>query len=263
MTTKNTKAIKIAITYEKGGCGKTTTAVNISAILAERGYKVLLVDLDKQAYATNYYNCYDEENQPCIFEVMQGAVNSKQAIISTDFKDLSILPSCRRFSGIETYLMMKTKRQEYTLKTALEPIENDFDYIIMDCPPSGERIKENALTVTDYVILPIIPDDFAVAGLVQIAQEIVEIKRYTNSHIEVLGVLITQFERNKNKMEYTQAFKSQNLLPCFDTVIRKNTALSEAINHHKPINKYKKSCNGCKDYNSLVDEILNKLGGNK
>ena len=142
---------------------------------------------------------------------MQGIVNCKQAIISTGFDNLFLLPSSRRFAGIETFLMMKTKRQEYTLQSVLEPVENDFDYIILDCPPSGERIKENALTTTDYVILPIIPDDFAVAGLVQIAQEIVEVKRYTNPKIEVLGVLITQFERNKNKMEYTKAFKSPSL----------------------------------------------------
>ena len=257
------KSTKIAITYEKGGCGKTTTAVNLSAILAERGYKVLLIDLDKQAYATSYYNCYDEETQPCIYEVMQGSLPCKQAIIETGFENLFIMPSCRRFSGIETFLMMKTKRQEYTLKTVLEPIENDFDYIIMDCPPSGERIKENALTATDYVILPIIPDDFAVAGLVQIAQEVVEIKRFTNSHIEVLGVLITQYERNKNKMEYTKAFKNQKMLPCFDTVIRKNTALSEAINHHKPINKYRKSSNGCIDYKAFTDEVIARIGGAK
>ena len=256
-------AKKIAITYEKGGCGKTTTAVNLSAILAERGYKVLLIDLDKQAYATSYYNCYDEETQPCIYEVMQGLETCKQAIIETGFENLFILPSCRRFSGIETYLMMMTKRQEYTLKTILEPIENDFDYIIMDCPPSGERIKENALTATDYVILPIIPDDFAVAGLVQIAQEVVEINRFTNPHIEVLGVLITQYERNKNKMEYTKAFKNQKMLPCFDTVIRKNTALSEAINHHKPINKYRKTSNGCIDYQAFTDEVIARIGGAK
>lgn len=101
MTTKNTKAIKIAITYEKGGCGKTTTAVNLSAMLAERGYKVLLVDLDKQAYATNYYNCYDEENQPCIFEVMQGAVNSKQAIIQQTLKVFLFFPPADVFQALK------------------------------------------------------------------------------------------------------------------------------------------------------------------
>ncbi len=255
-------AKKIAITYEKGGCGKTTTAVNVSAILAERGYRVLLVDLDKQAYATNYYNCCNDE-RPCVFEVMQGDINCKQAIIPTGFKNLSILPSCRRFKNIETSLMMKTKRQEYTLKSVLEPVENDFDYMIIDCPPSGDRVKENALTMADFLILPIIPDDFAVSGLIQITQELVEVKRFTNSSIEVLGVLITQYERTKNKMEYTKAFQSQTMLPVFKTIIRKNTALSEAINHHKPINKYKKSSNGNKDYNSLVDEILEKVEGKK
>ncbi|MGN0550287.1 MAG: ParA family protein [Acutalibacteraceae bacterium] len=251
----------IAITYEKGGCGKTTTAVNLSAILADTGYKTLLVDLDKQAYSTSYYDLYSDDN-PCILEVMQG-LSPDKAIIKTDIENLFILPSNRRFKDIETILMMKTKRQEYTLKNALEPVLGVYDYIILDCPPSGERIKENALTYADYVIFPLIPDGFSVDGLLQMSQEILEVKKYTNPNISVMGILITLFENNKNKKEYTQAFRGQTLLPVFKTQIRKNTYLSEAINNHLPITKYKKNCNGAKDYLSFAAEVISKTqGGN-
>lgn len=254
----------IAITYEKGGCGKTTTAVNLSAILAEQGKKVLLVDLDKQAYATSYYlPNYDSDNEPCIFEVLQGIRTAEEAVINTNIDNLFILPSSRRLKGIETYLMMMTKRQEYTLKSILEPTMSEYDFIILDCPPSGERIKENALTAANYVVLPIIPDDFAINGLLQISQEVLEIKQYTNPKIKILGVLITMYENNNNKKEYTQAFKQQSLIHCFETVIRKNTTLSEAINHHLPINKYRKSSNGCKDYTAFTQELLERIDDEK
>lgn len=255
-------AKKIAITYEKGGCGKTTTAVNVAAILALRyQMRVLLVDLDKQAYSTAYYFQDYKNLNNTIYEVMTGKCTAQKAVIHTDYEGLDILPSCRRFKEIETHLMLMTRRQEYLLLSCIGEIENDYDVIIFDCPPSGDRIKENALTAADYVILPVIPDDFALPGLVQISEEITEIRRFTNQNIKVLGVLITMYERTNNKIAYTQAFKSQKLLPVFDTVIRKDTKLSEAINHHKPIISYNKRCNGALDYFSLVDEIVVELKG--
>ena len=252
------KTVKIAVTYEKGGCGKTTTAVNVSAILAQRGYRVLLADLDFQSYATSYYNMYDDE-KPSIFEVMQGIIGACAAVRETEFDNLYLLPAKFDFKGIETFLMMKTKRQEYTLQSVLEPIEDGFDFIIFDCPPNGERIKENALACCDYVILPAIPDDYAVHGLLCIAKEILEVKQYVNPKIQVMGPLITMYENNANKKAYTEALCRQTIFPCFETRIRKNTTLSEAINHHKPINKYNRRCNGNIDYNRLTEEILSKL----
>lgn len=250
---------KIAITYEKGGVAKTTTAVNVSAILAERGFRVLLVDLDHQSYATSYYGMYDD-TLPGINEVMQEQSTAEQAIRPTVFDNLDLLPSTYAFKNIETYLMMKVRRQEFTLQKALESIENNYDFIFMDCPPSGDRIKTNALAFADYVILPTIPDDYSVHGLQCIAEEIIDIKQNVNPALTVLGVLITIDERTANKMAYKEALQNQDIFPCFATAIRKNTKLSEAINSHQPINVYEPKSNGNMDYNALVDELLIKTG---
>ena len=144
-------AIKIAITYEKGGVGKTTTAVNLSAILAEKGYKVLLADLDLQSYATSYFDMYDDK-LPCIYEVMceDNPVTAEDAVRSTGIERLDLLPSNYRFRKMETVLMMKTKRQEYTLKKCLSEIEKNYDFIIFDSPPNSECIKENTLAYVNY-----------------------------------------------------------------------------------------------------------------
>lgn len=251
-------SINLAITYEKGGCGKTTTAVNLSSLLAERKYKVLLIDLDFQSYATSYFDMYSNE-QNTILEVMTGQCKAKDAVLATAFENLYLLPSKYAFKSIETHLMMKTKRQEYTLSSSLKDLESEFDFIILDCPPNGERIKENALVFSRYLILPAIPDDYAIHGLRCISQEIAELNQILFPRIEILGILITQYENNNNKRAYTSFLQSQNEIPCFKTVIRKNTTLSEAINHSKPINRYNRHCNGFVDYNNLCEEVLNKL----
>lgn len=250
---------KIAITYEKGGVAKTTTAVNLSAILAERGFRILLVDLDHQSYATSYYGLYDDE-KPGVFELMQGMAKAQQVIRPTDIPNLDILPSTYAFQNMETALMMKVSRQEYTLANSLKDVEGNYDFIIMDCPPSGNRIKTNALAFADYLILPTIPDDYAVHGLQCMAETIVDIKQGVNPSLQVLGVLITIDERTANKMAYKQALQNQNIFPCFHTTIRKNTKLSEAINAHQPINVYEPRSNGNIDYNALADEILQDTG---
>lgn len=254
------KTIKIACTYEKGGCAKTTTSVNVAAILAERGKRVLLVDLDHQSYATSYYGMYDE-TKPGIFEVMQGLVSAAQAIRPTGFDSLELLPATYAFKGMETILMLKSRRQEYTLQQALESITGDYDFIIVDCPPNGDRIKTNAEAFADWLILPTIPDDYAVHGLQCMAQELTDIREGVNPGLRVMGVLLTIDENTANKNAYRGALQGQAIFPCFRTTIRKNTKLSEAINAHKPINHYDRSCNGCKDYNSLVDEMLSNLKG--
>ena len=251
---------KIAITYEKGGVAKTTTAVNVSAILAGRGYKTLLIDLDHQSYATSYYGLYDE-SLPGVFEVMQGTVPASRAIRSTGIQNLDILPATYALRDIETVLMMKLRRQEYTLQGVMKDADTKYDYILIDCPPSGERVKTNALAYADYVLLPTIPDDYAIHGLQCMAETIVDIKQAVNPALTVLGVLITIDEHTVNKMAYKKALQEQTIFPCFRTAIRKNTKLSEAINAHQPINLYEPKSSGNADYNALTDEILAKTGG--
>ena len=251
---------KIAITYEKGGVAKTTTAVNVSAILADRGYKTLLIDLDHQSYATSYYGLYDE-SLPGVFEVMQGTVPASRAIRPTGIPNLDILPATYALRDIETVLMMKLRRQEYTLQAVMKDADTKNDYILIDCPPSGERVKTNALAYADYVLLPTIPDDYAIHGLQCMAETIVDIKQAVNPALTVLGVLITIDEHTVNKMAYKKALQEQTIFPCFRTAIRKNTKLSEAINAHQPINLYEPKSSGNADYNALTDEILAKTGG--
>ena len=251
---------KIAITYEKGGVAKTTTAVNVSAILADRGYKTLLIDLDHQSYATSYYGLYDE-SLPGVFEVMQGTGPASRAIRSTGIQNLDILPATYALRDIETVLMMKLRRQEYTLQGVMKDADTKYDYILIDCPPSGERVKTNALAYADYVLLPTIPDDYAIHGLQCMAETIVDIKQAVNPALTVLGVLITIDEHTVNKMAYKKALQEQTIFPCFRTAIRKNTKLSEAINAHQPINLYEPKSSGNADYNALTDEILAKTGG--
>ena len=253
-------SVKIAITYEKGGVGKTTTAVNLSAILAEKGYKVLLVDLDLQSYATSYFDMYND-TMPCIYEVMceDNDATAESTIRRTGINNLDILPSNYRFRKMETVLMMKTKRQEYTLRKCLSPIEEKYDFIIFDNPPNGERIKENALAYADYLILPTIPDDNALHGLLCLSTEIVDVREDVNPQLSVLGVLVTLDENTRNKNAYRQVLQEQTIFPSFKTTIRKNTYLSEARNSHKPINIYDRKSHGYADYLALANEILEKI----
>lgn len=253
------KTIKIAITYEKGGVGKTTTAVNLAAILAEKGFRVLLADLDPQSYATAYYDLYDD-SLPSVYDVMTGRSKAEDAVRETSVENLHILPCTYNFKDIETFLMMKTRRQEYTLREAMAEVSGEYDFILMDCPPSGNRIKTNALAYADYVLLPTIPDDYAIHGLLCMADELAEIRQDVNPALEVLGVLITIYENTANKKAYTEALQGQGIFPCFHSLIRKNTALSAAINAHKPINQYSRRSNGCLDYTALTEEILEKTG---
>ncbi len=254
--------VKIAINYEKGGVGKTTTAVNLSAILAEKGFRTLLVDLDLQSYATSYFDMYDD-TLPCIYEVMceDNDITASVAIRPTGIERLDLLPSYYRFRKMQTVLMMKTKRHEYTLKKCLSEVEQNYDFIIFDNPPNGERIKENALAYADYLILPTIPDDNALHGLVCLSTEIVDVKEDVNPHLSVLGVLITLDEKTRNKNAYREVLQSQDIFPTFQTTIRKNTYLSEARNSHQPINLYDRKSHGFEDYKNLANEILEKIKG--
>lgn len=255
---KMNMSIKIAVNYEKGGVGKTCTAVNLSAVLAERGFSVLLVDLDPQRWASTILDRYDE-SLPSVHEVMQGLIPAAEAIRRTEYPDLDILPSKIAFTQITAYLIMKRFGAQNCLKTALAQVESSYDFILMDCPPHDDAIKDNALAAADYMLLPTIPDDCAVEALFSLMSQFAEIKQNLNPSLTILGVLITLAEQTKSKRLYAESLLEQEEFPVFRTVIRKNTRLQEAMNSHRPITVYDARCAGCQDYNALADELLEQL----
>lgn len=250
----------IGITYEKGGVGKTTTAVNVSAIMANAGYRVLLVDADPQSYATGYYDLYDD-NRPSLYDVMSKGVPVKDAILDTIIPCLKLLPAVYKLEAIESDLAAIPFGQEFVLKDALEPVLEDFDYILIDCPPAGVRMKTNVMAASDGLILPTIPDDYAIQGLICISNKLKAMQRSVNPGLRVLGVLLTLDEHTANKRAYKEALQNQTLFPCFRQTIRKNTTLSEAINSHQPIVQYDKRSLGARDYRAFTEELLEVLHG--
>ena len=245
-------AKKIAITNEKGGCGKTTTAVNVSAILAERGYRVLLIDADPQSYSTMYYGLYAPENLS-LSDVLFHGEKPEQAISSTEF-GVDVLRSSTALMAAEELMdqrKMNGQRYNDLFVNVLSALESRYDYILIDCPPQGYKLLENIQLYADYLLIPMIADEFALHSLRLKAEKILEIRKNLNPRLRLLGGLIVMDEKNKTTGIYRDVLQSQNVLPFFKATVRKNIALRRAINSHEPINVYEKRSNGAIDYRLL------------
>ena len=229
-------SIKIAITNEKGGCGKTMSTVNISAILAERGYRVLLVDADPQGYSTMYYGLYDP-SLPSLFEVMFFGENPEQAISTTAF-GVDVLRSSTALMDAEELLdqrKLNGLRYNDLFVNALSALESRYDYILIDCPPQGYKLLENIQLYARFLLIPMIADEFALHSLRLKAEKIIEIRRTVNPQLRLLGGLIVMDERNKTTGIYREALQSQDILPVFRATVRKNrTPASRAMSRLRP-----------------------------
>lgn len=193
-------AKKIAITNEKGGCGKTTTAVNVSAILAERGYRVLLIDADPQSYSTMYYGLYAPENLS-LSDVLFHGEKPEQAISSTEF-DVDVLRSSTALMDAEELLDQRKingLRYNDLFVNTLSALENRYDYILIDCPPQGYKLLENIQLYADYLLIPMIADEFALHSLRLKAEKILEIRKNLNPRLRLLGGLIVMDEKTKQQ----------------------------------------------------------------
>ena len=256
------KNITIAICNQKGGCAKTTTAINLSACIAQKGYKVMLVDLDPQAHASLGLGVDLENLETTIHDVLTRKKEIEGVIRKTDVENLDIVPANFMLSGSQLELADILGR-ETVLKVALRKFRlvKEYDFIFLDCSPSLNLVTINALTAADSVLVPVQAQYYALEGMKELFNTIGLVKERLNSELEVLGILPTLFDsRTKMGHELMQQLRDFFKELVFKTVIRNNVKLCEAPMFKKPIHLYDKRSIGAKDYIQLSEEIIALIG---
>ncbi len=246
----------ISVTNQKGGVGKTSTAINLSASIAAAEFKTLLIDIDPQANSTHGLGIYETENS--VYEVLIGAEEVKDCIINTYMPNLDLLPSNIDLVGAEVEIVSFDDREKL-LKEALQNIRNDYDYIVIDCPPSLSLLTLNSLTASDSVIIPVQCEYFALEGLGQLLNTINIVKKQLNPELEISGVLLTMYDKrlklSNQVVEEVQKYFGDKV---FNTIIHRNVRISEAPSHAKPVILYDAISTGAKNYISLAAEVINR-----
>lgn len=248
----------ISIANQKGGVGKTTTAVNLSASLAVLEKKVLLVDCDPQANATSGIGFDPDTLEKSVYECILGQAEAKDVIIETDTPNLDLLPTRIDLVGAEVELVNEKGRENY-LSKVLEPLRADYDYIIIDCSPSLGLITINALTASDSVIIPIQSEYFALEGLGKLLNTIRIVQTRLNPKLTIEGLLITMYDhRLRLARQVVEDVRSHFGQMVFNTLIFRNTKLAEAPSYGKSIIMHDASSTGAVNYLNLAQEILNR-----
>ena len=245
----------IAIANQKGGVGKTTTAVNLSAALAEAGKKVLMTDLDPQGNTTSGLGGWVNERNS-IYDAMMGRTSLQDCIQKTEIKKLRLVGSDIRLAGAEVELVSVNEREFY-LKKLLGPVRNDYDFIFVDCPPSLSLLTLNALAAADTVLVPIQCEYYALEGVTSLMNTIQRVKRTFNPHLEIEGILLTMLDGRTNLgLQVVDQVKKHFRKSVFATMIPRNVRLGEAPSHGQPICLYDPKSTGALAYQSLAKEVL-------
>lgn len=251
----------ISISNQKGGVGKTTTSVNLSAALAEKGKKILLIDLDPQGNATSGLGITLKEGEKSVYDALVDGVPLSECIQKTAFGPLWICPATVDLAGAEIELVDMDQR-ENRLKAAISQVRDTFDMILIDCPPSLGLLTLNALTATDTVLMPIQCEYYALEGLSQLTKTVKKVKQGLNPDIEIEGVLLTMFDTRTN-LSIAVADEVKKFFPnrVYKTVIPRNVRLSEAPSFGQPVNVYDPASRGAEGYRLLAEEVLKKNEG--
>ena len=250
----------IAVANQKGGVGKTTTTINLSAALAEQGKKVLLVDLDPQGNATSGVGVGKRELENTVYELIAGRITLEECLIETDFLNLSVLPANINLSGAEIDLIDMEDR-EYYLKKILAPVKDDYDFILIDCPPSLNMLTVNAMTAADTVLVPIQCEYYALEGLSQLIHTINLVKRRLNPDLRMEGVVFTMYDaRTKLSMQVVENVKQTLKENIYNTIIPRSIKLAEAPSYGMPITAYAPTSPGADSYRLLAMEVIDHKG---
>ena len=246
----------IAITNQKGGVGKSTTAVNVSAYLSSYGYKTLLIDIDPQSNSTSGLGINPSDIKESIYDILIHEREPGEVILNTQYKNLNIIPSSIQLAGAEVELVSSLKR-EFRLKEAVNKIEKDYDFIIIDCPPALGLLTINALTAAKEVIIPIQCEYYALEGLGQLLNTIELVRKNLNDTLKIKGAIMTMYDpRIKLGGQVIEEVKNYFSEKVYKTIIPRNVRLSEAPSYGKPIMEYDPECKGAEAYSNFAKEVI-------
>ena len=248
----------IVIANQKGGVGKTTTSINLSASLAELGKKVLVVDMDPQGNTTSGLGVEKENLEETVYELLLGEIQIEDCLIREKFENLSIIPSNINLAGAEIELI-DVENKQYLLKNALDQIREDYDFILIDCPPSLNMLTINAMCAGNTILVPIQCEYYALEGLTQLMHTIDLVKERLNPELEIEGVVFTMYDARTNLslqvVENVKANLHQNI---YKSIIHRNVRLAEAPSYGMPITLYDSKSTGAECYKLLAEEVIHR-----
>lgn len=248
----------IAVANQKGGVGKTTTTINLSACLAEQGQKVLVIDVDPQGNTTSGLGIDKNNTENTVYELMLGEASIDDCIYKSVMDDLDVIPSNVNLAGAEIDLIDIDDR-EYILKKIVNSLKKKYDFILLDCPPSLSMLTVNAMTAANTVLVPIQCEYYALEGLSQLIRTINLVKQKLNPELEIEGVVFTMYDARTNlSLQVVENVKANLKQTVYKTIIPRNIRLAEAPSHGLPINLYDSKSAGAESYRLLAEEVIHR-----